>query len=117
MINLAIVGCRSFENYDLAEKEILKIIKENNIPIGRIISGGSKGADKMAEIFAENFDYQIAIFKPDWNIGRKAGPLRNTKIVEVSDVVIAFWDGLSRGTNDTITKAKLANKKVFIVKI
>jgi hypothetical protein len=33
------------------------------------------------------------------------GTERNTKIVKVADMLIAFWDGKSRGTSDSINKA------------
>ena len=46
-----------------------------------------------------------------------AGMKRNTYIIENSDLVIAFWDGKSTGTKDSINKAKLLNKEIIIIKI
>jgi hypothetical protein len=43
-----------------------------------------------------------------------AGLKRNTDIVNASDIILAFWDGQSRGTKDTITKATKAQKPLFI---
>ena len=40
--------------------------------------------------------------------------LRNSLIVADCDMVVAFWDGRSRGTLDTITKAVQAGKRVEI---
>jgi len=42
--------------------------------------------------------------------GLRAGFLRNTEIVAEADEVVAFWDGESKGTQDTIKKAKEAGK-------
>ena len=39
---------------------------------------------------------------------------RNTKIIEDCDMVIAFWNGVSTGTKDSIEKAKSMNKKVVM---
>jgi hypothetical protein len=47
--------------------------------------------------------------------GRTAGFTSNTTIVRDSDVVIAFWDGKSTGTLDTIEKAKALGKPVGVV--
>jgi phosphoribosylpyrophosphate synthetase len=115
--NLAIIGSRSFHNYTYAKKEILKIIQDNKIPITKIISGGASGADKIAEIFASKFNIPIEVLSADWSKGKQSGVIRNTDIINKSDYVIAFWDGTSKGTLDSINKAKKLNKKLFIVKI
>jgi len=115
--NLAIIGSRSFNNYTYAKKEILNIIQNNKIPITKIISGGASGADKIAEIFANKFNIPIEVLVADWSKGKQSGVIRNTDIIRKSDYVIAFWDGISKGTLDSINKAKKLNKKLFIVKI
>lgn len=115
--NLAIIGSRSFNNYSFAKNEILNIIKNNKIGISKIISGGASGADKIAEIFASKFNIPVEVIVPDWSKGRGAGMVRNTDIIKKSDYVIAFWDGKSKGTLDSINKAKRLNKKLFIVYI
>lgn len=115
--NLAIIGSRSFNNYTYAKKEILNIIQDNKIPITKIISGGASGADKIAEIFASKFNIPIEVLVADWSKGKQAGVVRNTDIIKKSDYVIAFWDGISKGTLDSINKAKKLNKKLFIVNI
>jgi hypothetical protein len=46
------------------------------------------------------------VFHADWErLGRKAGPIRNAQIVEGVDELVAFWDGRSRGTLNTIALA------------
>jgi hypothetical protein len=54
---------------------------------------------------------------PDWFAhGRVAGLMRNSQIVDYAEEVFAFHDGTSRGTLDTIRKAREAGKlrKVFL---
>ena len=41
--------------------------------------------------------------------------VRNTQIIENADVVFAFWDGQSKGTKDSITKAKKLQKELHII--
>jgi hypothetical protein len=43
------------------------------------------------------------------------GSRRNKLIVENSDLVIAFWDGVSRGTESSIDLAKKMGKTLYIV--
>lgn len=109
-MNVAVVGSRSFDNYELMT-ETLK-----DINIDTIISGGAMGADKFAELYAKENNLPLIIIKADWTIGKKAGPLRNTEIVKMSDIVVAFWDGESNGTRDSIRKAKRLKKDLIIVK-
>ena len=49
--------------------------------------------------------------------GRAAGPLRNEKMVECADLVVAFWDGRSRGTKSLIKYAQSRNKDVVKIDI
>lgn len=115
--SLGIIGSRGFNNFSYAASKIVDIIRVNNLEPIKIVSGGAVGADAIAEKFAKRYEIPIEIFKPDWSIGKHAGHLRNTDIVKNSDFIIAFWDGKSKGTVDTINKAKRLNKKTIIVNV
>jgi hypothetical protein len=112
--NLGIVGSRSFCNYSYGRDRILKIIESNSIFPEKIVSGGALGSDQIAEKFAKEFNLDSKIILPDWSNGRGAGLNRNTEIIKESDFIIAFWDGESRGTLDSINKAKKMGKKIHI---
>ena len=78
--------------------------------------GGAKGADTLAAQFATEMDIPLLVFKPDYQkYGRGATLVRNTQIIENADVVFAFWDGQSKGTKDSITKAKKLQKELYII--
>ena len=112
-MKLAIVGGRNFNNYDLFLEIVQGYLRDS---IDEIISGGAKGADSLAERFADYWGFPQPIFKPEWNkYGKSAGFIRNQLIVDNCDMVLAFWDGESRGTADTIEKAKKAKRPTFIV--
>ncbi len=113
-INLAIIGSRSFSDYELAKEFINQTVKENDLNIIKIISGGARGADSIGEYYAQEYNIPVQIFKPDWSIGKHAGMLRNTDIIKSSDCVIAFWDGQSNGTRDSINKANRFGKRVIV---
>lgn len=80
-----------------------------------IISGGAKGVDSCAAAYANGHNIKLVEFLPDYSRFGRCAPLkRNNLIVEASDIVIAFWDGKSRGTKYTIDYARKAGKKVLI---
>jgi SLOG family YspA-like protein len=110
----AVIGSRNFGDYGLLNHK-LNII-HNKKPITVIVSGGAKGADKLGEQWADENKIPKTIFYPDWKkYGKKAGFLRNEDIIKNSDVVIAFWDGLSKGTGHSIKLAKKYKKPCLIV--
>jgi hypothetical protein len=81
------------------------------------VSGGcNEGADAQAHLVAALIGAELVEYKADWDThGRAAGPIRNTDIVNDSDMVVAYWDGKSTGTNDTVTKARKAKKWVIVL--
>ena len=115
-MEIGIVGSRTFKDYaylaTILEPYFIALSSENL----KIISGGARGADTLAENYAENNGLECTIFKPDWDkYGKAAGFIRNQFIVDNSDIIIAFWNGESKGTRDTIDKARKVKKPIFIV--
>lgn len=47
-------------------------------------------------------------------LGPAAGPERNGRVVADCDRLVAFWDGLSRGTDNAIKQAEAAGKPVDV---
>ena len=116
-MKIAIVGSRSLVGTEVEDKiQALMADKGNQNEI-TVISGGALGVDRMAEAWARKNHAKLVVLRPDWNLhGMSAGFKRNTDIVANADEVIAIWDGYSRGTEDTITKAASAGKPVTIVR-
>jgi hypothetical protein len=111
-IMLAVVGSRSFNNYELLAQTIDRL--------GRpmvIISGGAIGADRLAARYAKEREISLIELLPDWKqYGRRAGLVRNERIVADCDQLVAFWDGQSRGTAHAIRTAKAKGKAPVIVR-
>ena len=81
-----------------------------------IVSGGARGVDLCAEAYARNNGMKFTLFKPEYaRYGRAAPIIRNRKIVEYADKILAFWDGESRGTLSVIEYAKKCGKPCEIV--
>jgi len=110
-MKLAIVGSRSFSDYDMLCRVVAKVYE----PIDEIVSGGARGADTLAKRYALENDIKYTEFPADWQMyGKKAGYIRNHAIVGNSDNMIAFWDGKSRGTMHSITLAQNADIPVYV---
>lgn len=109
-MNVAIIGSRHITTLDLAT-----YIPEN---CTLIVSGGAMGVDTLAERYAVKHGIQTMIICPDYErYGRSAPIRRNAIIVDNADMVLAFWDGQSRGTKYTIDYAKAHNKPVNVIMI
>lgn len=116
-MKLAIVGSRDFSDYNFLKQNVLELMESHSFKFTHIVSGGAKGADTLGHRFAMEHQLEMIVFKPDWKrFGKRAGYIRNTDIIENSDIVIAFWDGKSSGTKDSIDKALNLNKQVIIKK-
>jgi hypothetical protein len=80
------------------------------------VSGGADGVDTLAESYASRNRVPIDVIEPDYSDWSRGHPakVRNTRIVEQADVVIALWDSHSNGTRDTIDKALDDGTPVFV---
>jgi hypothetical protein len=108
-MKFAVVGSRNITDYEY----VVNILKQYEI--SHIVSGGANGIDSMAEQYANEHNIPTTIYKPDWKkYGRGAGFVRNKQIIDDSDCVIAIWDGVSKGTKNSIDHAKKQNKQLFI---
>lgn len=84
-------------------------------PEDQVVSGGATGADWWAESSAREYNVGRIIYAAHWDkYGASAGPIRNTKIVNDADVLLAFYSdkSKSRGTKDSVTKAR--NKGILV---
>ena len=81
-----------------------------------IVSGGAKGVDSCAAMYAEKNGIKITVFLPQYErYGRAAPIMRNYEIVDYADKVIAFWDGLSKGTLSVIRYAEKIGKECAVI--
>lgn len=114
-MKIAIVGSRNPGNINIAN-EIEKRINIRNVDA--IISGGAKGIDTLAAEYAKKNDVQLIEYRPDYaKHGRAATFIRNRLIIENADVVVAFWNGESRGTKYSIDYANKIGRETLIINI
>lgn len=106
-MKLAIVGSRDYPKLEQV-REFVWGLSPDTI----VVSGGAKGVDQAAQEEAEKRGLEVIVLRPDWDrLGRAAGVIRNTEIVAACDGLVAFMkEGGSRGTSDSIAKARTAGK-------
>lgn len=119
---LLIAGSRTFNNYELL-KERCDFFLQNQKGHIHIVSGGARGADTLAEIYARERGYQLHVFPADWNkYGNRAGYIRNEEmhkfIAKESSKrgVLCFWDGQSKGTAHNFELCNIYNTPLRIVR-
>ena len=123
-LRIIIAGSRDFNDYELLKREALNILKQNNRPKDtvKIISGTARGADTLGEQFAKEFGLEVKKFIPDWDrLGKRAGYIRNAEMAKYATkddnngMLIAFWDGKSKGTKHMIDLANRYGLEVHVV--
>lgn len=114
-MRVLICGGRDFQNYLLFAR-VMRNLEIELGPFTTVMHGGAKGADWCAHLWANSpiGSKQEIEFPAAWDIhGRKAGPLRNQKMLDEGkpDLVVAFPGG--RGTADMVRKARAAKIKII----
>ena len=86
--------------------------------VAEIMSGGAKGVDSCAREYALKNNILLKEFLPEYEKYGRAAPLRrNMEIISYADVVVALWDGESRGTKfviDNCLKNRVSVSVVFV---
>ena len=83
--------------------------------VTEIVSGGSRGVDTSARNYALRHGLKLTEFLPEYGKYGRGAPLRrNIAIIEYADLVLAFWDGQSRGTKYVINNCEKRNIPVVV---
>lgn len=117
-MKVIIAGGRDFEDYQFLEDTLWDLYGDRDYglrDVTEIVQGGARGADALGSQFAEVHNLPEREFPADWDKhGKRAGYLRNEEMAEYADVLIAFWDGESRGTRHMIQTALAAGLEVHV---
>lgn len=107
-MKVAVIGSRGLEISNL----------EEYLPEGvtEIISGGARGVDTSTREYAHAHGIKLTEFLPEYDKYGRAAPLkRNITIIEHADLVLAFWDGKSKGTRFVIESCERMGVEVRAV--
>lgn len=121
-MRLLVCGSRTIDDDDGAfSDELIRIHGgwDQEARIKTIIHGGARGADTLADNWAKAWNVPVEVYFADWDKhGKSAGYIRNKEMIDSKpDMVIAFWDGVSKGTKHTIDLARQNNIPLRIINI
>lgn len=116
-MRLGIVGSRNpGVSYQDWEKLILEKIDPSKVEM--VISGGAKGVDTFAKIFAARQRIPYREYAPQYSVyGKYATLKRNTQIVTEASTVVAFPTSESRGTLHSMREAKRLGRKLIVINL
>ena len=122
MTRCIIAGSRNFTDYQILEKNVMRVFELEHIFKPQIISGHARGTDMLGELFAHEHYLDLKTFPAQWEkYGKSAGPIRNNDMAtyasEETGMLIAFWDGKSKGTHNMIDTAKKHGLTVYVIDI
>ena len=106
-------GGREFIDRELLTATLNRLHQERRFSL--LIAGGARGADMMAEEWAKTAGLPCTVYQADWKgLGRKAGPIRNQRMLDegLPDLVVAFSGG--KGTVDMVCRAREAGIEVEV---
>ena len=110
---VAVVGSREYRDA-LGPEQVIPELGQT-APAVTVISGGARGVDQRAIAAARGAGLKVREYPADWDrYGKRAGFLRNEEMVKAADMVIAFWDGSSKGTKHTIDLAMKYKKTLLL---
>ena len=125
-LRIIIAGSRDFKDYNLLSEKVMEFIEskeDDDFECVEFISGAARGADTLGEQFAYSCGYEVKRFLPSWDrLGKRAGYVRNAEMAKYAvengntGVLIAFWDGKSKGTKHMIDLAERYGLEVHIVR-
>ena len=85
-------------------------------PKASIITGSASGVDAAATKAAREKGIPVQVIPASFeelaDAGRSAA--RNQRLVDACDVLVAFWDGTSKGTRATVERALDTGKEVHV---
>lgn len=118
-IKVIIAGSREFNDYEIL-RDFCDYLLANKVAEGykiTIISGHARGADMLGEKYAKEKGYDLIVMKANWPKYKKnAGRIRNNKMAEIGNALIAFPIGESPGTRHMIEVARKNNLMVREIK-
>ena len=122
-IRMIVAGGRTFSDYEALANSIEAYLRDSNITYDKleIVSGGCTGVDLLGERFANERGITVTRFPAEWKkYGRSAGIIRNQEMINYAadgtsrGILLAFWDGKSRGTGYTVKQSKKVGIEVKI---
>ena len=110
-MRVAIVGSRHFADPDRVTEYV------NGLPPrASVITGSASGVDAVVTKAARARGLSVQVISASFEEVADASKsaTRNQRLVDSCDVLVAFWDGTSKGTRETVERALDSGKEVHV---
>lgn len=110
-MKVAIVGSRHFSE-PARVVEYVKSLPAN----ASVITGSASGVDAAATKAARERGMAVQVMPASFDelADASKAAARNQRLVDACDVLVAFWDGASKGTRATVDRALDSGKEVHV---
>lgn len=103
-MDITVSGSRDFPDRDRVFAALDAFKAE--YPFDRMFAGGTRGVDRFAEEWALLHQVPCTVVPAQWDtFGKRAGHMRNIRMLEQSDALLAIFDVLTAGTKHAVTHA------------
>ncbi len=112
-MKLLITGSRNFDDYNVLKQTIEDVQKMQGEKITILLHGGAKGADLLAQNWADENNISTQIIKPDYEKynGKIAPLMRNKELVKLADCTLAFYTKNRTGGTWYTSQKTIASQK------
>ena len=110
-MRVAIVGSRHFSDLERVSAYVRDLPARSSI-----ITGSASGVDAAATKAARDKGIAVQVMSASFEELADAtrSAARNQRLIDACDVLVAFWDGGSKGTRTTIERALDSGKEVHV---
>jgi predicted Rossmann fold nucleotide-binding protein DprA/Smf involved in DNA uptake len=110
-MRVAIVGSRRFSDPQRVVEYVTSLP-----PRASIITGSASGVDAAATKAAREKGIPVQVIPASFDelADASKAAARNQRLVDACDVLVAFWDGSSKGTRTTVERALDSGKEVHV---
>ena len=113
-----VMFCGSRSDFDEERARAIIMFKLRFLDISIVVHGGAKGVDSLVDECAKKEGIEIVVFKPEYVFyGKRAPLIRNKKMVDFSDRVVALWNYKSHGTKYVIDYCNRKGVPIEVVRI
>lgn len=112
-MKVMVCGGRDYDN----QVQLYSVLDDihANTPIKKLIHGNGRGADMLAQMWANERGVNVTSFPAEWGkYNKAAGPIRNQAMVDDGPHLVVAFPGGS-GTADSVTRARRRGLPVIMV--
>jgi len=108
---VGVVGSRHYPDLD----RVVRYVRD--LPPGAsLVTGSASGVDATVARVARERGVPVRVLGASFEEAKDSGVAasRNQRLVDLCDVLVAFWDGASQGTRRTVERALDSGKEVHV---